>query len=265
MPVRDSRFGSIADQTREILGNGDIAGAASFLSLSLMNSKRPVRVTMQSRRIRIRPATPDFLVAKSCFDGEFDRAIATATPLAFRFIIDAGGYIGTSAIMFAEAFPTARIVCLEPSRANFALLCRNVAPWPNIIALNKALGPSDGTATLIDRRTGEWGFSIVQHPVDCPNPQRIETVEVTSIPSLLREFGAGGIDLLKLDIEGGERDLFDGEPSWLEITRVIVAELHDRIVPGCRNAFDRATRSRLPPQDSGEKVLSVQARGDAIC
>ncbi|MBB5047000.1 FkbM family methyltransferase [Rhodopseudomonas rhenobacensis] len=252
------RFGDIAQQAREIFRNGDLAGATKFLLFSMLNWKFPVWVKLQARRIWIRPATPDFLVAKSCFSGEFDGAIAAANPLGFQFIVDAGGYIGTSAIVLAEAFPTARIICLEPSQANFAQLCRNVAPWPNIIALKKALGPNDGIAKLIDRRTGEWGFSIVERPVDCINPELIEEVEVTSIPSLLGEFGANGIDILKLDIEGGERDLLYAEPAWLDMTRVIVAELHDRIVPGCRDAFDRATRPRSPPHYFGNKVLWLQ-------
>jgi len=251
----------IVRDVRYLLSNAsgvrDLAGVCEFAALAALKSKVPVRVKVQSIDVALRPNTPDVAVARSSFSGEFDEAIEAAKPLTHRFVIDAGGYIGTAAIMLAKAFPEARIVSLEPSRENFGVLCRNVAGYPNIFPLNKALGPAEGWFALMNRGTGEWGFSLVREPADCPSPRLLETVDVVTIPALMQQFGAGGIDLLKLDIEGAELALMADKPSWVDTTQVIFAELHDRIAPGCEAAFAAATRGRMNTPGKGEKHLST--------
>jgi FkbM family methyltransferase len=248
---------ALLSEVNAIRKSGDISGAITFFGLTLLRSRRHIQVQVSSTNVTVRPCTPDVSVAKACFSGEFDNAIKAAKPLQYGFIIDAGGYIGTAAIMFAKAFPDAKIVTLEPSLDNFEILRANVAPYHNIVAINKALGRSNGTTLLINRGTGEWGFSTVQDPADCASPRTLHSVAVTTIPALMKEFGAIGIDILKLDIEGAEYDLLKEPPSWLSSTRVIMAETHDRIVPGCKSIFDRATANRINMSGDGEKIISV--------
>jgi hypothetical protein len=62
------------------------------------------------------------------------------------------------------------------------------------------------------------------------------------MPSLMREFGIDTIDLLKLDIEGAEKELFGAATEeWLPRVRNILIETHERIYPGS----DTAVRSAL--------------------
>jgi FkbM family methyltransferase len=238
-----------------LLREGKVRGPILFFLRSMFQSRRPVELFIRSRRIIIRPCTPDLDVAKSCFAGEFEAAIKAASPLKHGFIIDAGGYIGTSAIAFAEAFPQAQIISLEPSKENFDILSRNVRAYPNIIAVNKALGAHGGSIALRDRGTGEWGFSIV----DCRRSTVLHNVQLTTIPALLQEFSSRGIDILKLDIEGGEFELLKDRPQWIQNSRVIIAELHDYIIPGCEAAFRNAMCGRIQMECSGEKTMSVSA------
>ncbi len=50
------------------------------------------------------------------------------------------------------------------------------------------------------------------------------------------------IDILKLDIEGAEAELFCANyENWLGKTNVIIIELHDRIREGCSEALYKAT------------------------
>jgi FkbM family methyltransferase len=232
---------------------GNVRGAILFLLCSLLKNKRPIRVSFQSRHLMIRPCTPDLDVVQSCFSGELDAAISAASPLKYNFIIDAGGYIGTSAIVFAEAFPQAQIISLEPSEENFKVLSSNVKDYPNIMAVNQALGPTVGYVTLRDRGTGEWGFSIV----DTETSTALYNVQLTTVPKVLQEFSEKGIDILKLDIEGGELELLRDCPHWIQKCRVIVAELHDCIVPGCEAVFRDAMRNRSLADCGSEKSMSV--------
>jgi FkbM family methyltransferase len=235
---------------------GDYVGAAHYLGSAILRSKSPVKVGISTERVYVRPRTPDMAVARSCLLGEFDVAIEATRPLKNNFIIDAGGYIGTAAIALARAFPQAKIITIEPSLDNFSLLSKNVAPFNNIVPVNKALGPSEATMTLRDRGTGGWGFTLVERPADRADAAPLHTIQVTTIPAIMDIFGATGIDLLKLDIEGGEHALLADRPAWIDSTRVIFAELHERIIPGCEEVFYHAMKGRSN-RASGEKVLSI--------
>jgi FkbM family methyltransferase len=254
--ISDAR--SWVSGVKTLLQSADISGALNFVALTALRSRRPIRVRVRSIPVFVRPCTPDLAIAKICFAGEFDAAIVAVKPLKYHFIIDGGGYIGTAAIMLARAFPDATIVSLEPSRENFAVLAMNTAAYPNVIPLNMALGSTEGSTQLVDRGTGGVGFSTVQAPADCASPSRLHDVAVTTVSDLMRRFHAPGIDFLKLDVEGAEHDLLKGQPAWIDKTRIIFAELHDRIIPGCEAVFADATANRRNFVDtSGEKILSV--------
>jgi FkbM family methyltransferase len=241
-----------------LLRSGNIRGTVTLVGRTVLRSRKPICIRIRSIPISVRPCTPDLAVARNCFAGEFDAAIAAAKPLKHNLIIDAGGYIGTAAIVLAEAFPDATVVSLEPSRENFRVLAMNVAAFPNIIPLNVALGSREGSVQLVDRATGEVGFSTVQAPADCASPSRLHDVAVITVTDLMKRFHASGIDFLKLDIEGAEHDLLKSSPSWIDATRIIFAELHDRIVPGCEAIFAEMTANRDNSIcGSGEKILSV--------
>ena len=60
-----------------------------------------------------------------------------------------------------------------------------------------------------------------------------------TILSLMRDCRIDYIDLLKLDIEGSEREVFE-VCDWQERVDSVVVELHDRFVPGCSEAVDQA-------------------------
>ena len=56
-----------------------------------------------------------------------------------EFIIDAGANIGFASVYFANKFPKARILAIEPEKDNFEILVKNAAPYPNIEPLRGAL------------------------------------------------------------------------------------------------------------------------------
>jgi FkbM family methyltransferase len=217
-----------------------------------------IRVNVEAASVVIRSETHDLGVALSCLrDGEFDAAIG-ASQSKHKLIVDAGGYIGTAAIAFARAFPGSTVVTLEPSTANFAVLSENVRPYKNIVPINKALSNHDGSMELFSRNTGEWGFTTIKQPSDCSKPTVIDEIQCISLPTLLRDLDRDGIDILKLDIEGGEKTLLEGDTDWIANVDVVIAELHERIAAGCTRAFYRATDSMRDVYCGGEKVMAVR-------
>lgn len=246
---------------KRILGNIRAArkvGAGSFLSFHAKRKNSRVSLDIAGHRIIVRARTSDLKVVLESLTKEYN-FLDDLLPGDFDgLIVDAGGYIGTAAIAFASRFPHATVVTIEPSSANLSLLEENVSTFANIHVLHAALGPhAEGTIVLRDRRTGNWGFTIVADAADQVETEALETVALTSLEQIKQQFGRS-VAFLKLDIEGAEKLIFDQNKDQLQEIPLVFAELHDRIVPGCDEAFRSFSLDRWIVRLSGEKFLSIQ-------
>jgi FkbM family methyltransferase len=144
-------------------------------------------------------------------------------------IIDAGANIGLAAVYFANRFPGAKIICLEPESLNFQLLKKNTGSYTNIIALQKGLWNKPAHLIVEVDGRDNWGF-IVKETSSAVNG----SIEATSIAALLTEYKWDNISIAKIDIEGSEYEVLSEENSieWMKKCDMLVIELHDRMRPG---------------------------------
>ena len=159
-----------------------------------------------------------------------------------RTIIDAGANVGLSSVYFASQFPDARIIAVEPESRNFELLEENTAPYPKIEPVRAALWFEDAEIYVLDPGLGESGFTTDGESEEQTAAHRREPVRALTIETLMEETGINHVDLLKVDIEGAELQLFQHADHWINKVDAIAIELHDRIKPGCEQAFRAATR-----------------------
>ncbi|MDR2440201.1 MAG: FkbM family methyltransferase [Planctomycetaceae bacterium] len=164
-------------------------------------------------------------------------------PFRPKFMIDCGGNIGLAAIYFKLQYPEIKIVTIEPETSNFELLERNIAPYQSdIIALN--MGVWNKTTKLIVKNFIGTAWAFVTEEVTSDNVTNIEnSVDAIGINDILSKYAneSGGIiDLLKVDIEGSENQLFRTNYEWLSKTRAIVIEFHNRFRPDCSEVFHKA-------------------------
>lgn len=151
-----------------------------------------------------------------------------------EFIIDCGANIGLSAVYFANKYPKARIVAIEPESKNFEYLKKNTKNYPNIICLQKAVWPRATRLEVFDTGHGGWAFQTRES-------ESAGDVEGVTIGELMSEYSMEKIDLLKIDIEGAEKELFaSGYEDWLVKTQCIAIELHDFLEPGISDVFYKA-------------------------
>ncbi len=152
-----------------------------------------------------------------------------------RTIVDAGANIGMASLWFKKKYPDTTIIAVEPDADNFALLLLNTSGLKGVIPLQAAIAPVDGVLGL-DRDAGR-ASSFRTRGLRPGEPG----VRAISIPTLMHEHGLDHIDLLKVDIEGAEKELFEAaDLGWLDKVGSIAIELHDRMKPGCGHAFFKA-------------------------
>jgi len=168
-----------------------------------------------------RPGTTDLLALEQVFlDGQYD--IESIAPETVEFIVDLGGNIGVTAMLWARRYPAARMVLVEPDPGNFALLERNTATFRNrCLLINAAVSDHCGQTSFF-RSEREYGHSLLKTD-DCVSAIRVKTL---SMPVILRLAGFPRVDLLKMDIEGGEQIVMPAIDSWGAATRHLIAELH---------------------------------------
>lgn len=152
-----------------------------------------------------------------------------------HYIIDAGANIGFSAVYFANRFPKAKILCLEPDDANFDLLKQNTCNYPNISIVKKALWNANASISIVNPDAGDRGFMVGD------DASSNATLDGITVESLIKEHNFPHIDIFKIDIEGAEKEVFNHEAhSWLEKTNFMFVELHDRMKEGTSKAVFKA-------------------------
>ena len=230
-----------------------LPGYLGFRSAGRSAPDLPIPARVHDTDLQLRPQGTDLRVAVTSLGGEFADLPWQLSTIMPEVIVDAGGYIGTAALALARLFPHALIVTLEPSSANFAVLSANVAGHPRIRPVRAALAlRGAGSCALVDRGSGSWGYSIAS-----AGPA-LEHVPTLCLEEIAAEVAPRRIGLLKLDIEGAEKALFDAPCPTLRACPAILAELHDRIQPGCAAAFARFAADRHLLRCGPEKHLALR-------
>ena len=140
-------------------------------------------------------------------------------------ILDAGANIGASVVYFGLRFPRAHILALEPAGNNFSVLEANVGGLDVDIRC-AAIGAASGRVAVTDPGNGEWGYRTVAAQVG-------ETVPMHAAGQLIAEKNRQGYApfIAKIDIEGGEADLFSRDTGWVDEFPLLIIELHDWLLP----------------------------------
>jgi FkbM family methyltransferase len=235
-----------ARRLRSVLTLGDA------LKVCFMSCPPEQRVKVFSpllqRQLTIRPGATDVGVMKKVF---VNQEYALPFPLRPRVIVDAGANIGMATLYFAHQFPDARIIAIEPEASNFAILRQNCAGLDRIELIQSALWNCPAQVAVKDAGAEKWAFAY-----ENAAPGTAADTSTVTVPQLLDRVG-GHIDLLKLDIECAEVELFsDGAAEWLPHVKMIAIELHDRFREGCSRAFYRQIcRYPFSQVASGENIF----------
>jgi FkbM family methyltransferase len=174
-----------------------------------------------------------------------------------RTILDLGANVGLSSVWFISRCPKARIIAVEPDPRNFKLLKQNCAQYPGIIPILGAVWSECCRLKLVRGEYldgGDWATQVA--------PAKRGCVQGFDIPALMHRSGLNSIDLLKIDIERADVELFrHGTAAWLPSVRNICIELHDR---ECEDIFFSALEPYTYDMSlSGELTICRNLRSKA--
>lgn len=167
-------------------------------------------------------------VYKNNFDIQKDRSLN---------IIDAGSNIGMTSLFFLNYFQNTNIICIEPEIENYKILDFNLesAKKSKITKINGAIWSSNCKIKIVNdfRDQLNWSFRVEES-------EQTDSITAYSVNQLIVDNNFKILDILKIDIEGSEKQLFTHPTSnldFLKITKCIAIEIHDEF--DCREAINK--------------------------
>ena len=187
----------------------------------------------------------DIRVFKQIFvDNEYD---SLNLPETAKTIIDLGANIGLSVFFFIKKFPDARIVAVEPDAVNFSIMEKNLEKFSKSVSLlQAAIWPTDGEVSLVEEdddhtSLGAWGYRT-----ETSKDNSALSVKAVSIPTIMKQYDMDFVDILKVDIEGAEYELFEKNyEDWIDKVGLVIIETHDRFKPNSEAVVRKALKGRF--------------------
>lgn len=180
---------------------------------------------------------------KQCLD-------AGVTPL----IIDCGANIGLSTLALHQMFPNADVIAVEPNNANFELLQENTAHLSNIHPVRGGVWDKSTHLQIINPDGAPTTFIVEE--VDQENRN---TLRAYTIDELCDMAGSNhALMIVKIDIEGSQKNLFRSNTEWVARTKLVSLELDDWLFPWQGTSFSFFTcmsRHRIDYILGGESIF----------
>lgn len=192
--------------------------------------------------LAFRVGTDDLTVLRQLFGNHELKIPLKSEP---RTILDAGANVGYAALYLHRRYPRAQIYSIEPESSNIEMFKMNCAKYDQIHLIEGGLWPRSTYLKISNPDGRKDGFCVEENEDYMENGIKAYTVN-----EILDKFSIDKIDLLKVDIEGAEKELFsENVDQWLPRVKVVMIELHDRFKFGCKESVYNALASRAIRKD----------------
>jgi FkbM family methyltransferase len=166
-----------------------------------------------------------------------------------RVVVDAGAFVGDSAIYFALR-GAKRVIAIEPHPGAFAEMLDNIKlnnMEGVIVPVNAGLASRPGKVCIENVNTSNT-FAIYHRPGDCPN-----AIPAVTLSELMDRFGIDPNDaVLKMDCEGCEYDVILNDYEHVKLFRELILEHHSNA-----NKLLKVLRKDYRCYVRGTKILGI--------
>lgn len=161
------------------------------------------------RRNRALPAAPPPYAGRDAF--EIQKRLLEGLGITTPIIFDVGANQGQSVRNYRRVFPDATFHCFEPFPASVAVLQKCLGNDPRVVINPLAVADQSGKREFYVNEAMHFTNSFFPRPIQArryfPKQAMMESrisVNCTTIDAYLREKKPLKIDILKMDIQGGE-------------------------------------------------------------
>lgn len=139
-----------------------------------------------------------------------------------RTILDVGANIGQTTQQYRELFPDAVVYSFEPFPASLAELAKKFGGDPRVKPVPQAVGREKGEKTFFVNASPYTNSLLPGIRSEYIEPSGTIEVPVITLDEFCAREGLGGVDILKMDIQGGERAALEGAAEQLRRQSIAV-------------------------------------------
>lgn len=194
--------------------------------LSEVRTSSPIEfdviINQQPHKVELRTVDGDFFILHEIFvDQPYWIPISHVREEA-RTVVDLGANIGMTTLYLHEWLPRADFLCVEANPRNIPLLRANTSRLDaHVDIVEGAISDQSGTVWF-ETEGPAWGTALTRD-----DTRGSVEVEAYTMRDLMEDYDIEHIDVLKVDIEGAEKKIFQDGEGWLEHVGWIMIELHD--------------------------------------
>lgn len=143
-----------------------------------------------------------------------------------KIIIDCGSNIGSSSRYFSEIFKDAKIISIEPDYSNFLISEKNINKHCTN-NINSAIASKNYNYKVI-KYSDPRAYQI---KIKKNNRNHKNLKKTLTINEILKKEKQNSPFIIKIDIEGFEKQLFESNFQWMDKFKIIIIEIHDWMIP----------------------------------
>lgn len=136
-------------------------------------------------------------------------------------ILDLGSNVGYTMLHYKYLYPNAQIFGVEMDYDNFSIASENIKFYQNCRIINAAVWTEDTIVNYNGKNNESFHISSFEEG---------KQVKALSINSIFNEFNIKDVDLVKMDIEGAEEEIFNKPLDWLKNIKYLLLEVHNQNV-----------------------------------
>jgi len=219
------------------------------------------RLSRSGEQFYLRNSGSDALVFREIFLKEEYAALLKLLQMnniKVRTVADIGANIGLAGRYFLRHLKPGRMLCVEPYGPSFDICNMNLGGRPGVTLVNKAIWSTPVPELNLHRhfRDGQdWSIAATEKQ----GSLQVGKASAITLGQVLEMEDYSTIDLLKVDIEGGEQEIFspDADTAFLENVKVVCVELHMEMI-GYRKIFETFRRHGFVIMETGGLLLGVR-------
>jgi FkbM family methyltransferase len=210
------------------------------------------------------PVYIDLRAKEGYFNGGFGNTAEHMTALMpfvrdNDVVVDIGANIGVWSRVILSSRKLSQLVAFEPGGRNFELLRKNLGENPESSCLPFAVGASCGVAEFSTHLDSGQNYLL---PIEVGSAaRRSRTVKMVTLDSWWAGSGMERLDLLKVDVEGFEFDVFLGAEAVLRDQSPIV---YFEFIPSSAVRGSRGNKSLEFLISLGYEIRAVTLRGQLV-
>jgi FkbM family methyltransferase len=211
-------------------------GATTLFRSNPRLMKNPVRLSLwlgsESYTVALKTRTELDVLREVGLEDEY----RPADEIPAMTIVDLGASVGLATLRLLSSHPEAQVIAVEADPVLIPRLRENVSGLP-VTVIHAAVGSSSGERQFFRSDIDSWGNSL-DHTSE---KQTAVSVPAVSLGDLLDSHDLDRVDLLKLDVEGAEWEIFDGllDPR----IKAVIGEVHGRDGKAPEAFFELLSRS----------------------